>query len=116
MKRELRLSHDDGHIDVVTLFAPRSLSDDDFECSVAEWSSPDRAVLVVLPYGLDDRSLDRLHGAGADLCVVMPTPKELVAHVERARGRHRRLRNARTIQDEHLDALWRARVPVPEPP
>jgi hypothetical protein len=109
VKREPRLHQDHGDIDVITLFAPRSLPDADFERSVAEWSSQDRAILVVLPYGLDGSSLDRLHIAGADLCVVAPTPKELFWHVERARGRHRRIRTGRTIRDEQLDALWRER-------
>ena len=114
MKREPRLPQDHGDIDVIALFAPRSLPDAAFESTVAEWSSQDRAVLVVLPYFLDDSSLDHLHAAGADLCVVTPTPKELFAHVERARGRHRRIRTGRTIRDEQLDALWRERVPTSE--
>ena len=111
-----RLSQDHGNIDVVTLFAPGSLPDAEFEGSVAEWSSHARAVLVVLPYRFDESSLDRLHIAGADLCVVAPTPNDLCAHVERARRRHRTMHTGRTIRDEQLDALWRERVPVPQPP
>ena len=86
MEREPRLPQDHGDIDVITLYAPRTLPDADFERRIAEWSSQDRAILVVLPGVLDDSSLDRLHVAGADLCVVTPRPKELVAHVARARG------------------------------
>ena len=112
MKREPHLPQDHGDIDVIALYAPRSLPDADFERSIAEWSARDRAVLVVLPYGLDDSSLERLHIAGADLCVVAPTPKELFTHVERARGRHTRVRTGRTIRDEQLDALWRERFDV----
>jgi len=97
------------NIDVVTLFAPPSLPDPDFEGSVTEWSAPDRAVLVVLPFGVDDDLLARLHVAGADLCVVAPTPAELFSHVERARRRHRRACRVRTAGDERLDALWRER-------
>jgi len=113
VNREPRLQQDRGDIDVITLFAPRRLPDADFERSVAEWSSQDRAILVVLTSGLDDSSLDRLHIAGADLCVVAPPPQELFRHVERARGRHRRIRTGRTIRDEQLDALWRERFDIP---
>jgi hypothetical protein len=96
-------------IDVITLFAPPDFPNEEFERSVEEWKSTDRAILVVLPARVDDDSLDRLRSAGADLCVVAPTPEELFTHVERARRRHRRACTARTISDEQLDTLWRAR-------
>jgi len=112
MERDPRLPQDHGDIDVITLYAPRTLPDADFDRRIAEWSSQDRAILVVLPYVLDDSSLERLHIAGADLCVVAPTTKELVTHVERARGRHTRVRTGRTIRDEQLDALWRERFDI----
>jgi hypothetical protein len=86
----LPLVDGDG-VDVVTLFAPRDLSRDDFEQSVAEWTSPHRAVLVVLQCDIGADALARLASAGADLCVVAPTSTELFTHVERARRNHRLL-------------------------
>ena len=109
MKLEpLPLDHSRG-IDVITLFAPHDFPNEEFECSVEEWKSPDRAILVVLPRRVDDDWLDRLRSAGADLCVVAPTPDELFTHVERARRRHRRTHTARASSDERLDELWRTR-------
>jgi hypothetical protein len=104
----LPLNHSRG-IDVITLFAPHDFPNEDFERSVEEWKSADRAILVVLPDRVDDEWLDRLRSAGADLCVVAPTPEELFTHVERARRRHRSTRTGGTTNDERLDALWRTR-------
>ena len=112
MQTTPRIPQEHRNIDVVTLFAPRRLPDADFERSIADWSTPNRAVLVVLADGLDERALDRLHLVGADLCVVAPSSEELFTHVERARGRHRMLRTGRTIRDEQLDTLWRERFRV----
>jgi hypothetical protein len=105
--------HHHRDIDVITLFAPQHFPNDDFEHSVEEWESVDRAILVVLPRRVDDEWLDRLRSAGADLCVVAPTPDELFTHVERARRRHRRACATRTISDDRLDALWRERRRAP---
>jgi uncharacterized damage-inducible protein DinB len=110
MKTEpLPLDHRRG-IDVITLFAPHDFPNEEFERSVEEWKSTDRAILVVLPRRVDAEWLDRLRSAGADLCVVAPTPAELFTHVERARRRHRGACTVRTSSDERLDALWRARA------
>ena len=113
MQTQPRPPQERPNIDVVTLFAPRILPDAEFERSVAEWSAHDRAILVVLHSSPDETDLDRLHRAGADLCVVAPTPGELFSHVERARRRHRRVCTGRTRSDERLDALWRERSMTP---
>lgn len=100
-------------IEVITLFAPLNCPSEEFEQSVEEWRSTDRAILVVLPNKVDDETVDRLRSAGADLCVVAPTSEELFTHVERARRRHRKACPARTSSDDRLDALWRTRRPAP---
>ena len=103
------------------LFAPRTGPDDEFECSVAEWSALERAVLVVLPNVVDDDIVERLESAGADLCTVAPTPEELFTDVERARCLHRRTLLATTTHerthlhrhpadDDPFDTLWRERL------
>ena len=109
MQTEPRPAHEDTNVDVVILYAPRHLPDADFEESVAEWSAHGRAILVVLPRGLDEGTLDPLYVAGADLCVVAPTPAELFTHVECARRRHRKVHPARTPRDQQLDAFWATR-------
>ena len=113
MKTEPLPPHHTRGIDVITLFAPLSWVSGEFEQSVEEWRSPDRAILVVLPKRFDDETVDRLRSAGADMCVVAPTSEELFTHVERARRRHRKACPARTSSDDRLDALWRTRRSAP---
>jgi hypothetical protein len=103
MKTERALPHHAEGIDVVTLFAPSGAPRDEFEWSITEWISPDRAVLVVLPCDLDAASLERLSQAGADLCVVTPTPAELFTHIERARRLHHWSSHTPTARDTGCD-------------
>ena len=76
---------------VVVLFAPPGVSREEFERTVAEWSSRGRAVLVVFPCAVDAQFVERLEASGADLCITTPTSTELFTSVDRARSRHRRV-------------------------
>ena len=77
-------------LNVILLFAPDNAGGSQFERLVAEWSSLGHAVLVVFPRAVATATLQRLALAGADLCVVAPTPAQLFSHVEQARRLHRR--------------------------
>ena len=103
---------------MVVVFAPGSALSGEFEQHVAAMTASGRAaVLVVFTSVADTATIDRFTRAGADLCVVAPTPEELFAAVERARVRHRAhatepattREGASSADDAVLDALWRKR-------
>jgi hypothetical protein len=77
--------------DVVVLFPPPGIPREQFERTVAEWSSRGRAVLVVFPSAVDAQFVERLEVLGADLCITTPTSTELFTSVDRARSLHRRV-------------------------
>ena len=87
---------------VVVLFPPPGIPREQFERTVAEWSSRGRAVLVVFPRAVDAQFVERLEALGADLCITTPTSTELFTSVDRARTRHRRV----TVAPASTVAPW----------
>ena len=104
-------------VDVVVLLGPdRHGSCTELFDAISEIKQRDHAaVLVVFTHPVDADILDRAGVAGADLCVVAPSPADLFGHIERTRARYRAATEPtsrrppadRYAREDPLDTFWR---------